>query len=199
MASGMNISQILQTLLPIVEALEQLGVAYHLGGSVASSLHGEARSTQDIDLVANLQAAHVRHFVALLNQDYYLDESSIRDAIRRQASFNAIFLDTGMKIDVFIPKARAFDQDELQHIHYLPLERGGRSFPVSSPEAMILRKLEWYEMGGRVSKRQWGDLIGILQKKAATLDLIYLDRWARVLRVDDLPEQALQEAGLARP
>jgi len=55
MAEGMNILEILQSFQPIAEVLEQLGVEYHLGGSVASSLYGEARPTQDIDLVANLQ------------------------------------------------------------------------------------------------------------------------------------------------
>lgn len=127
--------------------LEQLGIEYHFGGSVASSVYGTRRRTWDIDLVAILQPSHVRRFVALLNQDYYLDEASIRDALRLRSSFNIIFFDTSMKIGIFIPKPRAFDLDELQHIQYLPLEPGGRVFPVSSPESIVLRKLEWYASG----------------------------------------------------
>lgn len=142
-------------MMPLIEVLEQLDIEYHLGGSVASSLYGEPRRTQDIDVVATLQPLHVRRFVALLNQEYYIDESSVQDAIRRRASFNIIYLDTSMKVDIFIPQRRAFDQDEHQHIQHLPLETGGRTFPFASPEAIVLHKLEWYEMGGRVSQRQW--------------------------------------------
>lgn len=192
MAREINFVEIIQTFQSVAEILEQLGIGYHLGGSVASSLHGEARHTQDIDLVAILRPSHVRRFVALLGQDYYLDEGSIRDALRLHSSFNMISFETSMKIDIFIPKPRAFDQDELQHLLYLPLEPGGRVFLVASPESTVLRKLEWYEMDGRVSNRQWHDVLGILRKNADSLDYAYLSHWAKVLRVDDLLCQALQ-------
>jgi hypothetical protein len=115
MAGGINLAEIVQTIMPLIEVLEQLGIEYHLGGSVASSLYGELRRTQDIDIVAILQPSHVRRLVALLNQEYYIDESSVRDGIRRHASFTVIYLDTSMKVDIFIPQPRAFDQDERQH------------------------------------------------------------------------------------
>jgi len=51
---SMNVSEIMQALLPLVEVLEQLGVAYHFGGSVTSSLYGEARPTQDVDIIADM-------------------------------------------------------------------------------------------------------------------------------------------------
>lgn len=60
---------------------------------------------------------------------------------------------SNIKIDIFIPKPRLFDQDERQHIHDLSLQTGDRPFSVSSPESMILCKLEWHEMGSRVSNR----------------------------------------------
>ena len=105
-----NMSDILRTLNPIVEVLERLNVPYHIGGSVASSLYGVTRPTQDVDIVADLQIAQVRPFIKFLGGDYYVVEDSIRDAIRRRASFNLISNETFMKIDVFIPKSRAFDQ-----------------------------------------------------------------------------------------
>ena len=61
---------------------------------------------------------------------------------------------------------------------------------------MIVNKLEWYEMGGQVSDRQWNDLLGILRRQGAKLDLVYLDRWAAALGVSNLLERALQEVGL---
>ena len=193
---AMDITLILRTLTPIVEALEQLTVPYHIGGSVASSLYGEFRPTQDVDIVADMQLAHVRLFVRLLEDDYYVVEDSVRDAIRRRSSFNLISNETFMKVDVFIPKSRAFDQDAVRSLRRQPLMKGGREFVLASPENMIVNKLEWYEMGGQVSDRQWNDLLGILRRQGAKLDLVYLDRWAAVLGVSNLLERALQEVGL---
>jgi hypothetical protein len=52
----------LPALTPVVETLERLGVVYYIGGSIASSAHGSPRSTNDVDLVADLQAHHVKPF-----------------------------------------------------------------------------------------------------------------------------------------
>ncbi len=51
---------ILAALAPVVEVLQTLGVDYHIGGSVASSVYGIARSTIDADVVADLWLAHVQ-------------------------------------------------------------------------------------------------------------------------------------------
>lgn len=148
---AMDITLIVRTLTQVVEAMEQLAIPYHIGGSVASSLYGEFRPTQDVDIVADLRLAHARSFVKLLDQDYYIDEDAVRDAIRRRSSFSLISNETFMKVDVFLPKSRAFDQDAARGVKRQPLVKGGREFVLASPENMVVNKLEWYEMGGRVS------------------------------------------------
>ena len=101
-----------------------------------------------------------------------------------------------MKVDVFIPKRRAFDQDAVQSLRRQPLMKGGREFMLASPENMVVNKLEWYEMGGQVSNRQWNDLLGILKRQGTNLDLAYLERWAATLGISDLLDRALREAGI---
>ncbi len=93
----MNTPQIIVAITPIVEALEQLGVAYHIGGSVASSIYGILRSTIDADLIADLRLEHVRPLVKLLEAQYYVDEDAVRDAVKRRSEFNAIHYDTMLK------------------------------------------------------------------------------------------------------
>ncbi len=192
----MNTIQVLAAISPIVEALEQLGVSYHIGGSVASSVYGILRATIDADLVANLQLEQVRPLVKRLEAEYYIDEDMVRDAIKRRSSFNVIHLDTMLKVDVFIPKSRLFDQEELRRVQQEVLLEGTRPFNVASPEGTILNKLEWYRMGGEVSDRQWNDILGVLKVQGTHLDMNYLQKWAANLNVTDLLERALVDAGL---
>ncbi len=193
----MNATEILAAITPVVEAFEGLGVAYHIGGSVASSAYGIIRATFDADLVADLRLEHVRPLVNQLGAEYYIDADAVRDAIRRRSSFNAIHLDTMLKVDVFIPKTRAFDQEELRRTRQEVLAKGTRPFYMASPEGTILNKLEWYRMGGEVSERQWNDILGVLKVKGTALDIVYLQRWAKALQVTDLLERALLEAGMS--
>ncbi len=192
----MNAPRISEAIEPIVEALEELGVTYHIGGSVASSAYGILRATIDADLIADLRLEHVRPLVRLLEAQYYIDEDAVRDAVKRRSEFNAIHFDTMLKVDVFLPKLRAFDHEEMQRVRLEMLVEGGRQFYLASPEDTILNKLEWYRMGGEVSDRQWNDILGVLKVRGTSLDMGYLHKWAANLKVADLLERALVDAGL---
>ena len=51
-------------------------------------------------------------------------------------------------------------------------------------------------MGGEVSDRQWGDVLGVLKLRGTALELQYLRHWAAVLDINDLLERALEDAGI---
>ncbi len=191
------IDDILAAITPVVETLEQLGVDYHIGGSVASSVYGFARSTLDADLVADLRLQHVDPLADLLRTEYYLDEGAIRGAIERCSSFNLIHLETMLKVDIFIPKEQAFDKMAAQRTQSMPLDKTtSRTYRLASPEDVVLHKLTWYKVGGGVSERQWGDVLGVLKVQAHALDRSYLRLWATRLEVADLLRRAFEEAGL---
>lgn len=184
-------------IMSVIEALEHLDVSYSIGGSVASSIYGMARADFNVDIVADLKLEHVQSLVRSLEADYYIDADAVKDAIRRKSSFNAIHLKTMLKIDVFILKSRPFDQEAFRRMRQEKLTED--SFPVSivSAEDIILNKLEWNRMGGEVSDRQWGDVLGVLKVQGTNIDVPYLRRWATALSVADLLERALDDAGLA--
>lgn len=187
----------LLALTPLVEILEKLEVPYYLGGSVASSAYGTARSTLDVDLVADLAEEHVTPLVEALEGGFYIDANMIRGAIAAKSCFNIIHLATMVKLDVFAVKDRDYDRTALGRIgsEFLhPSSESTRKFPFASREDIILNKLEWYRLGDEISQRQWGDILGVMNVQADLLDNDYLDTWAADLGVMDLLERARRES-----
>ena len=189
-------AEILAAIRPVTLAFEQLGVAYLIGGSVASSVYGVARSTLDADLMADLKPEQVSAFIAMLEADYYLSEPAIRDALAHRSSFNLIHFDTMVKVDVFIPKGQPFDQSTLKRKQPTHIDKtDNRPFQVASPEDIVLLKLDWFRQGGSTSDRQWKDIIGVLRVQANTIDRVYLKEWAGRLGLIELIEKAFQDVG----
>ncbi len=184
----------LHPVLEVVELFEELEIRYHVGGSLASSVHGIPRQTNDLDLVADLGLAEVDVMVDRLRDRFYIDSEMIRRAISRRGSFNLVHLGTGFKIDIFLLGPRPFDLAEFTRHGSHRIESFPRDLMIKSAEDTILRKLEWYRIGGEVSDRQWNDVLGILRTQGADLDLVYLRRWAVELVVEDLLERALHQA-----
>jgi hypothetical protein len=183
---------------PVLDALTALGVRHFIGGSIASSAHGLARASIDADVVAELRPEHAGPLVAALAAAYYLAEERVRDAIARRGSFNAIHLDSMLKVDVFVSKDRPFDRRAMQRAQRHPTgPTGSHTLPVASAEDVVLAKLEWYRCGGEVSERQWIDVLGVLRACRESIDRPYLDSSALELGVDDLLARALGEAASA--
>lgn len=174
--------------------LETLGVPYLIGGSLASTLHGMVRTTQDSDIVAEMRMEHLKPFVAALQDEFYIDDEMITEAIRRHSSFNIIHRETMFKVDIFVPHQRPFLQSQMSRSQKQTFSFETEiSANFASPEDTILAKLEWYRLGGEVSERQWRDILGVLKTCSDTLNFDYLRKWARELRVNDLLDLALQQ------
>jgi hypothetical protein len=187
----------IRVLLHVTGLLERIGTPYLLGGSLASSMLGEPRSTVDIDIAIVLRSADVPVLVAGLGSEFYVDEGAVRDAVDRRTSFNAIHQPTVLKVDFFVLGDAPFDRAQLEGRRRSPaLEGSGRCVFVSSPEDLILRKLDWYRQGAGVSDRQWRDVLGVLKVQAERLDLAHLRHWAAVLDLAELLERALSESGI---
>ncbi len=183
-------------LTPLIDVLERLGVAWYIGGSIASTVHGRFRATNDVDVIAELREEHASPIRAALEADHYVDEESIRDAARHRSSFNLIHFDTGLKIDVFIPDDSRYEAGVRARRVFEQIGEAGstRRLWIASAEDTILAKLGWYRRGGGASERQWRDVQGVIELRGAALDVAYLHRWAPVLGVADLLGQALAEA-----
>jgi hypothetical protein len=172
----------LDVALAVAAALEGSSAPYFLGGSLASSLQGEPRSTNDIDLVIDLREDQVGAFAGALGADFDVDESALRDAIRTRGSWNIFHLPSMVKVDLFIVGLEPFDKSEFARRRRVRIRPDAELF-VKSPEDTVLRKLRWYADGGRTSERQWRDVVEVLRISGPALDDHYLDEWAPRLDV----------------
>jgi hypothetical protein len=186
----------IEVTLQVTAVLEKLGIPYVIGGSLASTLHGMIRTTQDSDIITEMRPEHIPPFVETLQNDFFIDEEMIADAIQRNSSFNILHRETMFKVDIFIPRPRPFQQSQLARAERQAFELETKlSANFASAEDTILSKLEWYRIGNETSERQWRDILGILKTRAGNLDLEYLKKWATDLNIADLLERAVQQAG----
>jgi len=179
----------------VISVLEDLGIAYLIGGSFASSFYGISRSTNDADLVAEVRGKHVHVLFEGLKPDFYVSEQAIQRSVETGRHFNVIHSETQFKVDIFTPRPGGFAQKQLAR--RLPQEFGagsGINAFFASPEDTVLAKLEWYRRGNEVSEQQWRDVVTVLKVQHDRLDLDYMRDSATELGVSDLLEEALAEA-----
>ena len=186
MAANMQNPEDIAVVRQFTEIIERLGIAYAVGGSMASSVYGEVRFTQDADITVEPFGAKSDQLFAALKDKFYISRSAMKQALEECGSFNVIHLASAFKIDVFIRKDRPFDRQMLARRRQIKLSKEYSPFAVVSPEDIILLKLEWFRDGGRTSERQWNDVLGIIRVQGKNLDAEYMEKWAGVLGVSEL-------------
>lgn len=180
----------------VIQFLQANEINYHIGGSVSSSAHGIPRTTIDIDLVVDLKIHQVGKMVTKLKGAYYIDSGMIENAIQTESSFNLIHLETFIKLDVFILKQTPYDREVMDRAidGILTVDDADPiHVKFSSAEDIVLNKLSWFRMGGEQSERQWTDILGVLNVQKNSLDIGYMKKWAKVINVLDLLEQAISD------
>jgi hypothetical protein len=187
----MSLPDLLPALRPVLAEFDRLGIIYYIGGSVASSLYGEPRSTLDVDLGADLTESVVRELVSHWGSDFYVSEPAIREAVQSGRCFNLIHLATSLKVDIFVCGTDAFNASVLKRRVSRTIAVGEESLSIwmATAEDVILHKLVWYRKGGEISERQWRDIAGVVKQQQDRLDTSYLAEWADRLQVRDLWER----------
>ena len=171
--------------------LESLGIRYVVGGSLASSIHGEPRLTIDLDVMIEVDEDSAVRLTEALGGTFYADPEAARDAVSHVSTFNVVDLETALKIDFFIAENDPAVEKQLER--RIAVHVDDDTVYVYAPEDILVRKLRWFRLGGETSERQWRDILGILRISGSRMDLSYLDEAASHFEVLDLLKRAQGE------
>lgn len=181
----------------MVTILDDLGIPYALGGSLASSLVGEPRSTVDVDLAVKLDATTGEALLERVGAEFYVPVFAAREAIRAHSSFNLLDTENALKVDLFVVGDDLLDRKQIERRVLVSIPDAPEGIWVTSTEDQVLRKLDWFRRTGDSSDRQWRDVVGILRVNRESMDLTYLRESAAAVDLSDVLSEALAEAGAA--
>lgn len=176
-----------ELLLDCVRRLNASKIPYMVTGSMASNAWGQPRTTHDIDVVVQYSANDVPAVVQAFTPGFFIQEISVRNALRPPYQFNALDEQSPMKVDVWLLKP-----DPLEHEMFgrrITVDLDGEPMVVASPEDTVLSKLRWWKISP--SERQLQDCAGIVAVQADALDHSYLRQRAQQLGVSDTLEKIL--------
>jgi hypothetical protein len=192
----MNNPQDIAVLEKVTDILDNLNIAYAIGGSMASSAYGTARFTQDADITVEPFGPISDGLFDALKNEFYISKDAMHQALLNRTSFNVIHLASAFKIDIFIRKENEYQRQIFSHRRKLRLGDIVKEQSFVSPEDVILLKLDWYRQSGCSSERQWADVLGVLSVQKNSLDFDYIKIWAVKLGLNELFQKAKSESNL---
>lgn len=179
----------------VIDVLERFDIPYLVGGSFASSVWGQPRQTNDLDLAVQVDESQVDSLVQAFAADYMVSGDEIRRTLSEREeyrSFQLFHIDAGFKVDVFVPQLDAYRRSEFLRAKSVELIPGVLAI-CSAAENVVIQKIRWYVLGNRVSDRQWNDIVQVLEIQKGQLDEEYMFKWASHFGVDELLREAMSQ------
>lgn len=117
-------SEELAVLKDIAQRLTLADVPYMITGSMAMSLYARPRMTRDIDIVIVFSEDEVDGLVTALDDAYYIDRDSARQAIHRPPHmFSVIHEQFIMKVDLILRRETEYARTAFERRRSMPSGR----------------------------------------------------------------------------
>lgn len=161
----------------VSNALQDADIPFMLVGGMALNMYAIPRMTRDFDIVLALDKTHIGAFIQIFEGNSYIYEPAVKEEVERKGMFNVIDLETHFRIDFIILKHDEYSRicfERKQMSDYL-----GFDLYVSSPEDLIISKLQWIQ--SYQSEKQMNDISLLLGLEG--LDKNYIANWIEKLRL----------------
>ncbi len=164
----------------VIAAIEAAGVAYMIGGAIATWAWGEPRTTLDLDVVVNIPLEAVGQLSKELEKrDMLVPEDIILDNIlenRADLPINAIHMYSGYKADLYPLR----EGDQLRASAFERRQKIDLGEPLGevylhSPEDLIIYKLWYYSISQQTKHIR--DITSIVITLGDELDFNYIEYW----------------------
>ena len=166
----------LDVLVDVVNKLNLLNIDYMLTGSLAMNYYAEPRMTRDIDIIIEIFSQDVNRIIDKFQEDYYISENSIMEAVVKESSFNVIHIRSVIKVDFLIRKKEKYRENEFNRKQTIKILNN--EINIVSKEDLIISKLFWAKDSR--SEQQKKDILNLLN---TDFDKKYLLNWLKKLNL----------------
>jgi hypothetical protein len=163
--------------LPFTLRFEEAGISYVVGGGLAAILYGEPRLTLDLDVLVDLRVKQIDRLLEVFPaEEFYVPPADvIRMEIARghRGHMNLYYFLTGIRADIYLRSPDPLDAWALANPNRM--EVAGGSMAVAPPEAVIIRKLEYFREGG--SEKHVRDVQTMLAVQGSLQHRELMEQW----------------------
>ena len=179
----------------VIDALNSLGSAYILTGSVASSAYGEPRSTLDADFVLEVKGDEMNRLRRMLESEFESEPQTSFETVTGKAQHRFRHRRTKFLIEVF--EARFEDAHERSRFGRRTLASfAGKKTFFPTAEDVVVQKLRWFKQLRRTKDRD--DVVKVILVQWNTLDWRYIQNWCQEHETLEILEKVRQKASKTR-
>lgn len=171
-----------ETLEWICDKLDLASIPYMITGGSAVGFWGHIRTTMEIDVVIKINERKIGPFLKSVEKDVYVNSENAKNAVLNKRMFNIIHNKTCFKIDLISLKNDIYELEKFNN--RVKIKFQNKDIYVISPEDLIISKLLWGKSAGG-SERQIKDCESIYKLNNETLNLTYLGKWIKILKLQN--------------
>jgi hypothetical protein len=157
----------------IVAACQDLNIPVMVVGSLSCNFYGIPRSTNDADLVVQLEAGQLSELARRLTPTFRLDPQPGFETITGTSKYQLEVADQTFFVELFALSEDEHDRERFSRRRQESMK--GHPIWLPTPEDVIVMKLRWYERGGR--SKDWEDTRSVMAVQIDKLDWPYIESW----------------------
>ena len=155
----------------LLDALATAGIAHMITGGLVSNAYGILRSTQDADIVIQVEGAAFDIFERALPDTLRLDPQISFETITGSRRQIVTLRETPFRIELFFLSNDLHHQERFQRRVWKHLPDLEREAWIATAEDMVIQKVRWNRDKDRDDARN------ILAVQGDALDSSYIERW----------------------